>query len=230
METNKNLIQRILSLYNKGVHQNNIRLRKRHIYNKLLSVRSFLITAQANKKQKLGSSNYQTLKCVVMKQAPLVECSCVPEFIRNQFSVYKSVEKIPTIINSLSRTLVSDVTTLDGIDRLDVLTYADMKYYKGRKFGLDKPFVFFHEDFLYMINAKYAVLEITAIFDKPLEVLKFNDCGCNLSNSCVPYDNLLFPIEEKLVEALLAYTKQEMLSEFVGQVPQQTQQRKEEEE
>ena len=39
----RDIIQRVLSLYNKGLQSDDNRLKPRHIYNKLITVRSLLL-------------------------------------------------------------------------------------------------------------------------------------------------------------------------------------------
>lgn len=211
---NKELIQRCLSIYSKGVHTNDIRLRKRQVYNKLVSTRSLLLYNKANKRDVLNTSNYQTLRCVEMKLAISSECTCIPFYIRKNFKIYKSLKPIPKILKSLHKYLISDVNTIDNQDRLDITNYANLKYFAGRKYGVNKPFVMLHDEYLYMFNADYKVLELTGVFLNPLEVLNFQDCGCNEIVDCTSYDDLEFPISEDLVEHLLALTKQEILLEF----------------
>ena len=48
------IIQRIQSLYSKGSQSDDTRLTPRHIYNKMLTVRSKLISEGAKKKQKVN--------------------------------------------------------------------------------------------------------------------------------------------------------------------------------
>ena len=50
----KEIVQRIQSLYSKGVQSDDSRLSDRHIYNKMITVRSKLISQQHNKKQKIS--------------------------------------------------------------------------------------------------------------------------------------------------------------------------------
>ena len=45
------LIQRVQSLYSKGVQSDDSRLTSRHIYNKLTTVRAKLVTEEAKKNQ-----------------------------------------------------------------------------------------------------------------------------------------------------------------------------------
>lgn len=211
---NKELIQRCLSIYSKGVHISDIRLRKRQVYNKLVSVRSNLLYLKANKRELLNTANYQTLRCVEMKLAVSSECTCIPFYIRKNFRVYKSIKKIPQIIKGLHGYLIKDINTIDGQDRLDITNYADLKYFVGRKYGVNKPFVVLHDEYLYMFNANYKVLEVTAVFSNPIQTLEFQDCGCNPNIDCTSYDDLEFPISEDLIEPIIAMTKREILLEF----------------
>ena len=52
--TNGEIIQRIQSMYSKGVESDDSRLRPRHIYNKLLTTTAKLYQQQKNKKQKIN--------------------------------------------------------------------------------------------------------------------------------------------------------------------------------
>lgn len=212
--TNKELIQRILSLYSKGVHTSDIRLSKRHVYHKLLTVRNLLIVQQSNKKQRIGLEAYQSLKCIRMIKADLSECSCVPKFLREKYKIYKSDKQIPNILKSINGLLISDITTITGEDRLDITNYASLKYYTGRKYGLNKPFVFLYDNYLYMINATYEILHLTAIFSEPLKVLEFEDCDCNNTTICNNYLDEIFPIPNAMEESLLAIARDELLILF----------------
>ena len=58
------IIQRVQSLYSKGCQSDDSRLSPRHIYSKLVSLRSKYISQQAKKKQKINQWNFQTLPCV----------------------------------------------------------------------------------------------------------------------------------------------------------------------
>ena len=51
--TNGEIIQRVQSMYSKGVESDDSRLRARHIYNKLLTTTAKLYQQQKNKKQRI---------------------------------------------------------------------------------------------------------------------------------------------------------------------------------
>lgn len=212
--TNRELIQRILSLYSKGVQTSDVRLTRRHIYHKILTTRNLLIVQQANKKQRIGLEAYQPLKCITMEKASLTDCTCIPNFLLENFKIYRSEKKIPNILKSINGLLISDITTVTGNERLDLVNYASLKYYKSRKYGLKKPFVFFYDDYLYMINGAYNVLHMVAIFAEPLKVFEFEDCGCEDVTDCQNYLDKVFPIPNAMEESLLAMSRDELLIMF----------------
>ena len=59
--TNREALQRVLSLYSKGVPAASARLSRRHAWNKLITVRERVITQQINKNQKISKRCYQTV-------------------------------------------------------------------------------------------------------------------------------------------------------------------------
>lgn len=213
--TNREIFQRILSLYAKGVHTRDIKLTRRHIYNKALTSRNRLLQREVNKKVSLSLENYQILNCLKLELAPITECNCIPQEILDLTKkVYKSVLPIPEILKANSGYLVKGIHTVDGQMYLDYEQYSNLKYYKGRKWGLTKPFVFIHNNYLYEINADYQLLSIEAIFTNPLRVFEFNNCDCEDYVECDSYLDKDFPLEGTLVEALLDLIKEELIGLF----------------
>jgi len=72
------LIQRIQSLYSKGVQSDDTRLSNRHVYNKIKTVRSKLVSQEAKKKQKISSWNYQPIPCIELIKVDAHDCPCIP--------------------------------------------------------------------------------------------------------------------------------------------------------
>jgi len=91
----KEIIQRIQSLYSKGVQSDDTRLTDRHIYNKMVTVRSKLVSQEAKKKQKINQWSYQTLSCVELIKAQPNECPCIAppgcEILRSKYPIPKMV-------------------------------------------------------------------------------------------------------------------------------------------
>ena len=74
----KEVIQRVQSLYSKGVESDDTRLSSRHIYNKLLTVRAKLFQEKINKKQFISPYSYSEFNCIELIKVPVHECPCVP--------------------------------------------------------------------------------------------------------------------------------------------------------
>lgn len=211
---NKEAIQRVLSVYTKGVHTRDTRLTKRHVYNKLLTVRNMLLEQKANKRQAISNEAYQVLPCVKMSLAPVSDCSCVPAFLLENCKLYKSESKIPHILKSIHGILLRNITTIDGQVSLDYYNYANLRYLKGRKFGQEKPFVFIFNDYLYQIKSEYELLQIEAVFIYPLEADKFKECDCDEFTDCESYQDKIFPIPSTLEEILIDISKNELIGLF----------------
>ena len=93
------IVQRVQSLYSKGVHSDDSRLSARHIYNKLLTVRARLISQEAKKKQKISQWNYQTISCIELIKVPAHECPCLPPI---GCDMLRSKYKLPKPLSGLS--------------------------------------------------------------------------------------------------------------------------------
>jgi len=212
MLKNGEVIQRVLSLFNKGVHTNQNRWTKKYIYNKLVTIRGVLLQQQAYKKYRLPLESYQLLECIEMEKAPLSECNCIPPDLLPHISVYRSVKKIPYILKSQQNYLINDITTVSGEVRLDLSTFSSLNYYKGKKYGKSRPFVFFYNNYLWLINAEYSLLQIRAIFTFPTDVYEFNNCGCEQVEDCQSYLEKSFPFPISNIDTLIAMAVQELVN------------------
>ena len=105
------VIQRIQSLYSKGMQSDDSRLSNRHIYNKLITTRAKILTQQAKQKQKISQWNYQTIPCIDLIQVPIHECNIRVEgctVLRSVCKILKFLTENPFIH------LIQSVTTIDG--------------------------------------------------------------------------------------------------------------------
>src|SRR5690606_30328639 len=145
--TTGEIIQRIQSLYSKGVESDDSRLTNRHIYNKLLSVRSKLISQQAKKRQKISQWNYQTLPCVELIEVAPHQCPCLPVA---GCTMFRTLETLPKILTDLNRHLLQSVTSVTGDYTYSETTFALKKYKKGNKYTSEKPDYFIYNDYLWI--------------------------------------------------------------------------------
>ena len=103
------IIERIQSLYSRGVASDESRLSDRHIYNKILSVRMQLITQQLKKKQRISDWNYSILPCVELIKVPNHECPCLGDL---GCDVYRPKFQIPRVLTDSNRHYIEYVMTI----------------------------------------------------------------------------------------------------------------------
>lgn len=207
------IIQRIQSLYSKGVHSDDSRLSARHIYNKLLTVRSRLISQEAKKKQKISQWNYQPISCVELIKVPSHECPCLPpvgcEILRSKY-------KLPKPLSGLSSTLIQSVTTVDRLTKISEVSINAMKSLAGNKYASKALNYFIEDGYLYISTpTKLQFIRVIGLFEDPIEASKFETyCGCEDCDSCIDYQKEEFPIDNDLVDPLIELTIQELIILF----------------
>ena len=106
-----NIIQRVQSLYSKGVESQSTRLMRRHIYDKMLSSRALLIFNKVNKRQFLSKWNFSMLPCVELISVSENDCPCVPA---PGCRILRTKYKLPKPINSINGYLLDSVMSVNG--------------------------------------------------------------------------------------------------------------------
>lgn len=205
------IIQRIQSIYSKGVQSDDSRLTARHIYNKMLTVRAKLIKQQANKKQKISQWNYQTLPCVELVKASAHECPCLPPI---GCKILRTKHPIPKPITDLSKHLIQSVTSIDGSVVYSETSWVEKKYKNSNKYTANKPDYFIKDGYLYITHLKGAeVISIAGVFEDPIEVENFpsyceNDIGTY--DDCNSPLEKEFPIDNDMIDTLIEITTREL--------------------
>jgi hypothetical protein len=204
-------IQRVQSLYSKGVQSKDSRLTDRHIYSCLCTSRSTILQQKSNKDQFISTWNYQTLPCVPLELAPLHECPCAPQGI----TMLRSKERIPKIISGIDSTLMLSLSTLDNSLSFDYKEFDTFKYTKGRKYTSTKPFYFFRNGYVYLGNIKtIPAIPVVGMFHDPVEAYLYPSCEeCEECLCKEPYD-MEFPIDGELLKPIVEMTYQETLQIF----------------
>lgn len=203
-------IQRVQSLYSRGVQSRSSRLTSRHTYSALLSARALLLQQQHNKNQKATQWVYQTIPCVELVKVPLHECPCVPP---DGCMMLKSKYRLPLAINGLDSMLVQSITSLDGAEAFDLTRFDLYKYAIGRKYTSKKPDAFVKEGFLYITALKQRVaVTIVGLFYDFLEVKDFPSvCGECLDCECLDIMEFDFPLDANFDKALIQLANEELI-------------------
>lgn len=211
----REIIQRVLSAYSKGVSSDDVRLTKRHIYNKLLTTRALLLSREVNKKRKLSAWNYSTLPCVeIIEITSNEECPCIPDV---GCSVYRSKHKLPKPIVSLSSYMIKGVYSTDAQRSIKFteVSVNQSKYTKGGKYSSNNNKYMLHNGYIYIISKVAPIaVSIDLLVEDIMEAYNFVNY-CNNSVDCA--DKILekeFPIDGYLLEPLIQITIDELISGF----------------
>jgi len=207
------LIQRIQSLYSKGSQSDDSRLTPRHIYNKLVGVRSRLLAEELKVKQKLNAWNYQTLPCVELIKTPQHECVCIPPlgclFLRTK-------HQLPKTFTGKDKPLIQAVTSINGDTIFSETTWLEKKYKHYNKYTANKPDYYIKNNYLYITShSELKLISITAIFEDPLDAYKFPSyCPLEVYDECESIFDKEFPIDSDKIDMLIEFSINELIQVF----------------
>lgn len=209
------VIQRIQSLYSKGVESDDSRLSRRHIYNKMLSVRSKLISQEAKKKQRISQWNYQTIPCVKLIKVPAHQCPCLPPI---GCSVLRSEYRLPGPLTGFVDDLIQSVTSIERSVKIDRITINAVNVQKGNKYTSKKTNYFIQDGYLYITTpSKLKVVSVIGLFEDPIEVENFKgycDESCTDCVDCGDYMENEFPLDSDMIDTLVELVVQELIILF----------------
>lgn len=216
----KEILQRIQSLYSKGVQSDDSRLSSRHIYSVMLSIRDTLLVQKINKRQPISQWNYQTLDCIELIKAKPYECPCLPSI---GCEILRTKERLPKPLSGIiDGHMIQSVTSLEGSVVFSPTTWTDKKYKKGSKYTSTKPDYYIRDNYLYVTTKKGPkLISITGLFEDPLEASNYpnlcsEDVDCK-DDTCIdctsPLDKDL-PLDRDMVKPLIEMASVELLSMF----------------
>ena len=200
-------IERVQGLYSKGVDTDDSRLSNRHIYNKLLTVRSKLMVQRLRKNQPLSEWDLQPLHCIEM--IPQTSLSCGGD---NKCPFYKSKYKLPLGISPDETENVA-VTSFDGLVIFNRTTFETYKYLNGNKYTSNKAYYFIHDSYIYVINSKIKSLHIHGIWRDPIEVWRLHLSYQN-KNTCFNNKTIEFFTPDDMIEAMIEISYNELIAQF----------------
>ena len=208
------IIERIQSLYSRGVSNDESRLSDRHVYNKALSVRMQLLSQQLKKKQKPSDWNYSILPCVELIKVPNHECSCLGDL---GCDVYRTKFKIPKVMTDSNRHYIEYVMSVENGMRMEEVTRQGVLYLKGNKYTSKKPKYLLENGYLYFpLPNNPGIVKIKLIAEDPLEAHHYPSfCEeCQECIDCLPADDHQFAIDGDLIEPLIDICVQEIIVIF----------------
>lgn len=206
------IIQRIQSLYSKGVQSDSSRLTNRHIYNKFLTIRTKLLSEKAKKKQKISDWNYQAIPCIELIEVEEHECPCIP--IKG-CKVKRSKYKIPKVMSDYNNNLIDYVMVINNQDRFDPTNRVEMLYVDGNKYTAGKKRYILENGYIYTYGKNLpSLIKMRALFEDPLEALSFSSY-CDEEKPC-PFDifEMEFPMDADQIDVMIELSVQEIIGIF----------------
>ncbi len=225
--TNKEVIQRVQSLYSKGVESDDSRLTSRHIFNKLQTVRAKLLTQEINKKQKVSQWSYQVLPCVEVIQVSAHECNCIPTL---GCKYYRTKHKMPEPITGYDSHVIQSITTLDGRVQFSPTSWKGKKWKQGSKFTSNKPDYFIRNAYIYLTSniEKLEVITVELLAEDVVQVYNFPSYCNERPDACTgiipipvvdcqPIMDKDFPLDLDLIDTCILLSAQELVEIFTRQ-------------
>ena len=211
------LIQRVQSLYSRGVQSDDSRLSNRHIYNKLLTARAKLISQEAKKKQIINLWNYQTLPCVELIPVERHECPCLPPV---GCKILKSKYPLPKPITDLGGHLIQGVTSIEGSVSYSRVDFEQVKYHYANKYTAKHAIYWIRNEHLYTSYTEGpTVISVTLLAENPFDAENFPSYCEKDCTDCVNCDSPLemeFPIDNDMADTLVELAIKELVILFSG--------------
>lgn len=189
------IIQRISSLYSRGIERNSNKLSERHIYNKIITIRSLLLYRKINKKQKISIQNYQTLSMALDND------------VSN--NVIRTENFVPNIVNSFDNYLIDFVGNWDESVLYSRVSSLEFRYRNANKYTKSLPVYTINDRHIYVNEYDDGLISIKALFEDPLEVYRLQD-----RYKCVSSLDLEFPIDSTLLDSLVQLCVEELIMLF----------------
>lgn len=154
---------------------------------------------------------YQTLPCVELVEAPIHECACIPPL---GCVVYKSKYPLPKPLQGMAGDFIRSITTLDGRHEISMTTWEAAKFQVGNRYTSSRAMAYIRNKYLYltMNPLETEVVAVTALFEDPIEAYSFPSyCDGEEGNDCTPILDRPFPADERLLDAIVASAKTEIM-------------------
>ena len=168
------VIERVQSLYSKGVESDDTRLSARHIYNKLLTVREQLAIEQFRDGLSWSEWDQQPLHQIPMRRFTAWGCNFM-----------KSKDTLPKAITTGGDEGIM-ITSADGMMSYNRTTFEQFRNISGNKYTSKSPYYFIHDDYLYLMNSKMKSAFAHGVWRNPVEVYRMDKnykgtpyCGSN---------------------------------------------------
>lgn len=208
------IIQRVQSLYSKGVQGDDTRLSSRHIYNKLISARSLILLQQTKKRQKISDWSYQILPCVEIIEVPVTECPFVPN---NTFKVKRTKYRLPKPITGVIAHNIEWVFSLDNNIKFDESNRVEILHSKGNRYTSKLSRYVPDDGYLYLFGKNLPDnIKVKMLCEDPAEAIDFKYNNKAITVCLTPLE-MDFPIETGYIETIIEMCVKELIEVFKSQ-------------
>lgn len=214
--TNEQLVSRIVNdirALNKDEH-----ISRRYILQIAKDKAKFLLAQKLRDRSLFREEDlYTHIDCFALESDDIVKCDIV-EFKRCK-SLMKSKKKLPDLLFSRFGDSIANVTTVDGMIEFLPTTPTQYRLNLQRKFAkyVTKNYYFVKDGYLYLPDSEVEGVNVVLLTVDNDEADSLSDCKeCDSCKSIWEYD---FVCSDKLTEAVIADTIQEVLSTYKQIVP-----------
>lgn len=208
---NREIIERVQSLYSKGAASDNTRLSSRHIYSKLKSAKALIIKRELDKNRKVSDFNFDYLECIELQKAQPYECPCAPP---QGCEILRTKCKLPDAVTYRTGGFIQSVSSIDGSIVFNKTTWEHKQYRQFNRYVKPDNDYFIKDGYLYITSNK----NLQAITIKGLFMDELSDsckkCCEDQETNCVSLLDRRFNIEPDLIDVVVELTVNEIVNPF----------------
>ena len=199
------ILQRVQSLYNKGIKSDDSRLSDRLIWNKLVSVRAKIIVEDSRKGRSINDHIEQDLY-VSMTYTDNLPCGGI-----STCRSMVSKEFIPLFLDTGKKELVK-VLSHDGLINYNRTKFEDVKHISGNKYTSSMQHYFFKSEKLRIVNSKAKKMLIKGVWEDPIKVHRLSETCLGLRHTDLR--DIDFYTPSNLIEPIIELTAEELVEDF----------------
>jgi len=209
------MIDRVQTLYNKGVKSDDTRLKDRYVYSKLKTVWGKLITQKIIKKQFISDWSYTVLPCVELIPVANHECPCIPDL---GCKVYRTRYSLPKSLSDLNEHIIRYVMNITSGSIISPSTRETYIHNQGNKFTSQGLRYIIEKGHIFVYGKNVPTLiKIKYLPEDPIEALAYPSfCGdCKDCDDCIAIRDMVFPIDGDMIDDVIEMTNIEIAKYFV---------------
>lgn len=208
---NREIIERVQSIYSKGAASDNTRLSSRHVFSKLKSAKALIIKRELDKNRKVSEFNFDYLECIEMVKALPYECPCAPP---QGCEILKTKCKLPHAVTYRNGGFIQSVSSIDGSIIFNKTTWEHKQYRQFNRYVKPDNDYYIKDGYLYITtNKNLQAITVKGIFMDSLDN-SCKKCCEDQEQSCVSKLDETFNIEPDLIDVVVELAVQEIVEPF----------------